>query len=153
MLRGEKVPKKRDRKSERAAKNKKAFNEIIGDPYAYPEPIEGHYSTLRNSSGVRVAGLEYPTSSSPVNGARPNVVDFFCDVDAAIRDGLEVFNKNDLAPSPLEKLDEIFQNTYVTEIGMRFSQQDRAVLEQHIGRILVARHISPTSKYFTTIKQ
>jgi len=144
--------KKRDRKSERTAKYKRAFDEIVGDPYAYPDPIEGHYITLKNSSGVKVAGTDYPTSSSPVNGARPNIIDFFVDVDAAIKDGLDVFGKTWREPDQVEF---VFQTTYITEDDAyyQFNQKERAELEQNIGRLLVARHISPTAKYFTTIKQ
>lgn len=143
---------KRNRKAERAARNKRAFDEIIGDPYAYPEPIQGHYAMLKCRSSMAIGQSESKTAS-PVNQARPNAVDFFCDVEAAIRDGLEVFNREDLAPSPIAKLLDIFDNTYILESGVIFVQVDRAKLEQLIGNILVARHISPAAKYFTTIKK
>jgi hypothetical protein len=144
---------KRDRKAERAARYKRAFDEVIGDPYAYPEPIEGHYSMLKRKSTISVVNPE-PKSKAPVNKAKPTAIDFFIDVDKAILEGLEVFNQHDLAPvNDANKLIEVFNNTYFAESGTIFVQTDRANLEQIIGCIFVARHISPTTRYFTTIKR
>jgi hypothetical protein len=140
--------KKRDKRAERAARYKRAFDEIIGDPYAKPDPIEGqYYNARKNQNGIKIAQAGARTSASPVNGAKPNSVDFICDVDAAIRDGLTAFRDSG------EVWQVLFDNTYITETGTVYLQRDRAELEQHIGRILVARHISPTAKYFTAIRQ
>lgn len=153
MRQGRKVNKKKiNRKSERAAKYKAAFDEIIGDPYTKPEPIDGEYLTLKNSSAVRIGGTDVTQKSSKtIAEARPNVVDFCCDVESAIKDGLEIFEWR-------ENLDQkifIFSTTYFTEYPeyYKFTQLERAVLEQHIGRILISRGISPVRKYFTFIKQ
>ena len=87
-----------------------------------------------------------------VNQARPNPIDFFCDVEAAVLDGLEIFIKRECTYT-LPGIKEAFDNTYLLGTGNIFSQQERAKIEQDIGQILVARGISPVSKYFTTIKQ
>jgi hypothetical protein len=142
---------KRDVKAERAARYKAAFDEVIGDPFGHPEPIDGCYMTLRSGSPVKIGGTDVtPTSSSPVNEGKPNAVDFFCDVEAAIKDGLDVWEwREDLTQKVF-----VFQTTYFTEdpAYYQFTQKERAELEQHIGRILVARKISPVPRYFTIIK-
>ena len=153
MRQGEMVgKKKRTSAEERAAKNKRAFDEVLGDPYGYPEPIEGHYSMLRCRSSLAI-GEPVRKTPSPVNQARPTALDFFCDCENAIVDGLDVFNRKDLAPSPIDALKDVFYRTYFSETGLRFIQKDRSELEQIIGEILVGRGISPVPKYFTTIKQ
>jgi hypothetical protein len=135
--------------AQRAAKYKRAFDEVIGDPFAYGEPIEGHYITLKNSSKVKVAGTNIPESPSPPNRAKPNFIDFFCDVESAVEDGLEAYS---ITEAP--RLWTIFIDTYITQIGeYTFNQKERAEVEQYIGRIFVSRGISPVQKYFTTIKQ
>lgn len=143
--------KKRDRGAERAARNKRAFDEVIGDPYAKPDPIEGHYSMLKSRSSMSIAEPDRK-SKSPVNEARPSAVDFFIDVDAAISDGLEVFGKSWREP---DQVGFIFSTTYFTEDPSyyHFTQKERAEVEQIIGQILVHRGISPASKYFTAIRQ
>lgn len=154
--------KKRSSAEERAAKNKRAFDEVIGDPYAYPEPIEGHYSMLRCRSSLAI-GEPVRKTPSPVNQARPTALDFFCDVENAVVDGLEVFQRN-TQYIVLEYLDVTFDyvvkvlkaqfdRTYFLETEIKFNQKERSELEQIIGEILVGRGISPVPKYFTTIKQ
>ena len=144
--------KKRSSAEERAAKNKRAFDEVIGDPYAYPEPSEGHYSMLRCRSSLAI-GEPVRKTPSPVNQARPTALDFFCDVENAVADGLEVFAKT--WREGFDQVEFIFQTTYMTEDSnyYHFTQTERAQLEQIIGEILVGRGISPVPKYFTTIKQ
>ena len=143
---------KRNVKEELAAKYKRAFDEIIGDPYAHPEQIDGEYMARKSRSSISIGGTSVDQqSSSPVREARPNDVDFFCDVEAAVRDGLDVYGwREDL----IQKL-FIFETTYITEDPgyYQFTQKERAEIEQHIGRIFVARGISPVRKYFTSIKQ
>jgi hypothetical protein len=141
---------KKNKKAELAAKYKAAFDEVLGDPYAHPEPIEGHYSLLKSRSSLSVAEPQRD-SPSPVNQARPNQLDFFCDVDSAVDDGLAVFQKHH--PEFGKALNVLFLGTYWFETGPMFNQKERAELEQYIGRILVARKISPVSRYFTVTKQ
>lgn len=129
------------------AKFKNSFDEIIGDPFAKPEPIQGHYSLLRSGSGVKVADNDFTAGVGSPNAARPNIVDFFVDVESAIADGLKKY-------SSTYDHTKLFLNTYLWEDSKRatFSQAERAVLEQIIGRILVARSISPVGFYFTAIR-
>lgn len=140
------------KQSERWMLNKKAFDEVIGDPYALPEPIEGHYATLKNRSSI-IIGEPEQKSSSPVNQARPNVVDFTIDVENGIKDGLELYAKEFLFELP--DVFDTFITTYITEGPKEecFNQRERADVEQIIGRILVTRSIYPTAKYFTTIRK
>ncbi len=133
------------RKSERWSRNKRAFNEVIGDPYALHEPIEGHYSMLKGRSTIMIAGGE-TKSPSPVNQARPNVIDFIIDVDACVEDGMSTMDDVAL---------RIFIDTYITEDpdAVKFDQNQRNKVEQLIGNILVERKIYPVTKYFTTIRK
>lgn len=147
--------KKRGRKSERYMYNKAAFDEICGDPYAIPEPISGHYAELKSRSSISIMDSIEERSPSPVNQAKPNHVDFFCDVEAAIQDGLETYAREYLFQPNVNDIFNTFLNTYVYEAGKEwcFSQKERADVEQIIGQIFRNRGIFPVSKYFTTIKQ
>jgi hypothetical protein len=136
------------KRSERWYNNKKAFDEIIGDPFAHteegPEPIQGHYTSLKNGSGIKVATIDQMPGSS--NPARPNALDFFIDVDSAVADGLDTIGRN---------LGEIFMNTYFYEDPSRpiFKLRQRSKIEQAIGHIFIKRMISPVGRYFTAIRQ
>jgi hypothetical protein len=135
-----------------AARNKNAFDQVIGDPFAYPDPINGHYMRLKSVTSIRVQNLENESSGTG-NAARPSVLDFFIDVENAICDGLEAWNHDYIAPGPINVLVALFYNTYFYECDMQFAPTDRPSIEQHIGRILIARKISPPSTYFTTIRK
>jgi hypothetical protein len=135
-------------KQEKWARNKGAFDEIIGDPYGFPEPIQGHYAILKNSSGVKVTKLDMTSGTN--NSAQPNVMDFSCDVDNAIDDGIKTLQNR--YPGRIE-LFNMFLNTYFYEVDPMFNQQDRAEIEQIIGNILRKRRISPVSRYFTAIRK
>jgi hypothetical protein len=139
--------KKREGKAEKAARFKRAFDEIIGDPYAQPDALEGQYSTLKNRSSVSI-GEPDRKSKSPVNEARPSAVDFFIDVDSAVADGLEVWGHFHIVAAK-----DMFYDTYFYEAGVILTQKERSEVEQVIGGILVDRGISPASKYFTAIRQ
>jgi hypothetical protein len=131
-------------KVERQSMNKRAFDEIIGDPYAKPDPLEGHYAALKCRSSVSVANID-SAGHGTRNAASPNALDFFCDVESAVDDALEV------SGFTLSQ----FTNTYIEEDRSKYilTQTERAEIEQVVGRILVARKISPSSKYFTAIRK
>lgn len=131
------------KRSEKWHRNKMAFNEVIGDPYGFPEPIVGHYVEVQHKSSVSILDTSKQSSPSPMNKARPSAVDFCVDVDKAIEDGMDTYGED------LEK----FINTYIREEGYIFRQKERSKIEQIIGNILIQRRISPVAKYFTTIKQ
>lgn len=146
------MAKKRNYKRERAARNKRAFDEIIGDPYGWPEPKDGQYILFKKKSSINVASYdELQSSASPVNRGKPNTMDFFCDVERAIDDGLiRYFGKENFGNAV-----ESFVYTYITEDGgpLTFTQSERAGVEQSIGALFVARKLSPVTRYFTTIKK
>ena len=138
------------KRSERWGRNKRAFDEIIGDPYAKPEPIQGQYSALKSRSSVPIANIKGSLSESK-NAARPSPVDFFCDVEAAVKDGLSTYSTQCIGGM----YENLFINTYIVEdsnFGI-FNQKERSKLEQIIGKIFIERGISPSSKYFTSIRR
>lgn len=144
-------------KSERWARNSAAFREIIGDPFNRTEgesdPIQGQYAEFRSNSTVKVQDMEAMSKGGSANAARPNALDFFCDVEAAVADGLNKFYHHDVAGRSVPQLEWVFLNTYVRETGEMFNQAARAKIEQIIGNIFLARSISPTGKYFTAIRK
>jgi hypothetical protein len=135
-----------------AAQNKNAFDTVIGDPFAYPDPINGQYMRLKSLTSIRVQNLENESSGTG-NAARPSVLDFFIDVENAIRDGLEAWSRDCPGTGTINALVALFYNTYFYECDKQFAPAERPSIEQHIGRILIARKISPPSKYFTTIRK
>ncbi len=143
---------KKNKKVELAARYKAAFDEIVGDPYALDEPRSGMYEELKKKSAITIVEPgKAGASPSPVNKARPNHLDFFCDVESAVTDGLAAYQKK--VDRTFDELLFIFDNTYWIESGVIFTQKERAELEQIIGRILSARKISPASKYFISIRK
>ena len=138
------------KRSERWGRNKRAFDEIIGDPYAKPESIQGEYSILKTKSSVPIANIKGSLAESK-NPARPSPVDFFCDVEAAVKDGLDTYTTECIGG----RYENKFINTYIIEDSNYeiFNQKERARLEQIIGKILIERGISPASKYFIAIRK
>jgi hypothetical protein len=143
-------------KSERWARNSAAFREIIGDPFNRTEgesdPIQGQYAEFRSNSTVKVQDMEAMSKGGSANAARPNALDFFCDVEAAVKDGLAKFAPTWREPDQVEF---VFVTTYITEDSKyySFNQSERSKIEQIIGNIFLARSISPTGKYFTAIRK
>lgn len=140
---------------ERVAKNKQAFDEICGDPYSKHD-IAGQYMTLRTRSSVKAVdnSIENAMGGSSGNAARPNVVDFLCDVDSAVFDGLGKYSKQrGDGFIQYESLCNDFTATYFTQEGEYIKQRQRAEIEQIIGQILIARKISPAIRYFTALRQ
>lgn len=142
---------KKNKKHELAAKYKSAFDEICGDPYSLHEPTIGQYESLKTRSSIAVMEPMAQSSPSPENRARPNHLDFFVDVESSVMDGLLAYQKN--SQYEFNDLLTLFDNTYWLETGDKFTQKERAEVEQHVGRILVARKISPITKYFTAIRK
>jgi hypothetical protein len=134
----------RVKKKREWAKYKKAFDEIIGDPFA-PEPIDGVYNTLHSSSSISSIEGSFGEAEGTIDTSKPTVLDFFCDVDnalsACIHDSLTmdkfvwtyVFGVTDNPTHTLPK-------------GLRNQ------LEQQIGKLLLMRGISPVKRYFTVTK-
>lgn len=124
----------------RYAQNKAAFVEVIGDPYAIPEPIEGEYYRLKRRTQVNVFQIDDGGSATP-RAAQPNKMDFFCDVENAVT---EVINNQIVL--------DMFWCTYLDDEPL-LNQQQRNDLEQRIGKKFAARRISPVKEYFKTIRR
>lgn len=124
----------------RYAQNKRAFVDVIGDPFALPEPIEGEYYRLKRRTAIKTFNID-DAGSATARAAQPNKMDFFCDVDNAV--GEVVTNK---------VLLERFWRTYLDD-EPALNQAQRNELEQRIGRKFVVRRISPVREYFKTIRR
>lgn len=123
--------------------NKAAFDEIIGDPFAVPDAITGHYTALKNRSSIAATKNNFDEGSATTNPARPNPIDFFCDVELIV---VMILKEDDLVAK--------FEDTYIFESTEdAFTVQERADLEQRLGRAFRKHGISPVSRYFTIIKQ
>jgi hypothetical protein len=133
----------RARATERFRKNKSAFDEVIGDPFAHPEPIYGQYHLLKRRSSISAAKNNFDEGRTTSNKARPSIVDFFCDVERTVENAL--VEKNILIK---------FADTYITEItDAAFTPEERSDIEQIVGKALRDHGISPVRVYFTTIRQ
>lgn len=127
----------------RAAENKSAFDEIIGDPFAKPEAISGHYMTIKSRGAVQAAQNNFDEGIATRNPACPNVTDFVCDVERTL----------ELTLTPAELI--MFVNTYIYELtgNGTFDQSARSRIEQRVGKAFRDNRISPVSKYFTAIRR
>lgn len=145
------MTKKVNRKTELAHKYKTAFDEIIGDPYALNEPITGHYQVLKQRSSIYIIKPGTGGSPTPINKAKPNQLDFFIDTENSVTDGLATYQQK--TDYTLDQVLQLFDNTYWLESGVIFTQKERAEVEQIVGRILVARKVSPVRRYFIAIRK
>jgi hypothetical protein len=127
----------------RAAENKSAFDEIIGDPFAKPEPTSGHYVTIKSRGAVQAMQNNFDEGIATRNPSSPNVTDFICDVERTL----------ELTLTPPELT--MFVDTYIYELTGEgtFDQSARSRIEQRIGRAFRDNRISPVSKYFTAIRR
>lgn len=126
---------------DRRAKNKKAFDEILGDPYS-EDNLEGWYNILKARSSI--VTLAFDDTHGTSNPARPTPLDFFCDVEAVIHKTID---------DPI-LLDKFIQTYIIGEIGLIETKQ-RAYLEQKIGSMFRSNkyRISPVKKYFIAVRQ
>lgn len=131
----------RVRQAEEFRQNKLAFEDVLGDPFAIPEPIDGHYNTLRSRSSIKVARNNFDEGQATANPARPNVIDFSCDVDRVITEVIKG-----------KKVLQSFLNTYMFG-ELELNSAERTVYEQRMGRLFIERRISPVARYFTTIRR
>ena len=139
-------------KTEQFRLNQGSFEEVIGNPYAHPEPIVGHYVVLNTKSTIRTVGDSIGLGQATLNSARPSPTDFIVDVEQAVRLGLVRYTRGDKKAAA--KLLQIFIATYITEEGVEiFDSRERRDIEQIIGRLLMERHISPVARYFRTIRR
>jgi hypothetical protein len=133
--------KHRAKKKQELAKNKRAFNEIIGDPFS-DDGQDGVYNQLHQSSSISSIEGSYGESPGIVYAGKPSVLDFFCDVDMVIRDVIEN-----------TKLREEFGLIYFQYELTIWDDNRRNKYEQLIGKELLRRGISPIKRYFTVTKK
>lgn len=122
--------------------NKIAFDDVIGDPFAKPEPIDGQYFTLARRSTINVMDNNFDLGKGTRNAAQPSTIDFFCDVERTVEQALtsDEFTK--------------FIDTYVLEVADgEFTPKERMNIEQKLGKLFRNRKLSPVTKYFKTIRQ
>jgi hypothetical protein len=127
---------------ERYSLNKKAFTDVLGDPWAYPEQVEGYYNILKRRSTISATG-PLGEASTTLNAAKPSPVDFLCDVENIISRSMD------------KELLNLFIETYIISANgtSTLTQQERTKLEQRLGRLFLAYGISPVAKYFTAIRK
>lgn len=127
----------------RAAENKVSFDEVFGDPFSQPEPTVGHYETIKSRGIVQAMQNNFDEGVGTRNPACPSITDFVCDVERTLA----------MALSPVELV--MFLDTYMYELKGKgtFNQGERSRIEQRVGKALRDNHISPVSKYFTSIRR
>lgn len=131
----------RETKHERFVDNKWAFDDVFGDPFTTPEPMSGHYQTLKSRGAVAAMKNNFDEGKATRNPAAPNIMDFFCDVEKVL--------SQHLTPDESVK----FVHTYILEDqDQGFTQKERTDVEQRLGRVLRAKKISPVRRYFTSIR-
>lgn len=119
-----------------------AFADVLGDPFGKPEPIEGHYSSLKKRSSIRVATNDFDSGKATRNTAQPSMTDFFCDVERIITTTLD----KETAQKVID--------TYIFEITeTALTTKERTAVEQKLGKAFRRNKLSPVSKYFQTIRQ
>jgi hypothetical protein len=131
----------------RAAVNKQAFNDVLGNPFG-AEDVEGHYNRLRHRSILSATRNSFGEGEATIHPAKPNAIDFCCDVE-------RVINKV-LGDDP--KLLSEFIKVYITGseediTSSTLTQQERSYLEQRLGRMFLAQGISPVLRYFAIVER
>jgi hypothetical protein len=123
--------------------NRNAFVDVIGDPFAIPEPVQGNRDRLIKRSSIMVATNDFDSGHATRNAAQPSQTDFICDIDRIIDIG---FNSDTIQIAK-------FYATYITEeADDLFTAKERQVIEQTLGKLFRKHSLSPVSKYFQTVR-
>jgi len=123
----------------RFARNKAAFEEVLGNPFVKPEPLQGHYQRFKTKSVIKSTVYSDETAATR-NNCQPTVLDFFCDVERIV--GKVMVTKDRI---------DLFWRTYVTDEDDRlFTPQEREEIEQQVGSSLLELKLSPVLGYFKT---
>ncbi len=131
--------KSRRNKNSRFTHNKVAFDEVLGNPFIKPEPLQGHYQRFKTKSVIKAIVYSDETNATK-NNCQPSVLDFFCDVDRVV--GRVLVTKDRI---------ERFWRTYLTEEDdSLFTPEERESIEQQVGAELLELNISPVLGYFKT---
>jgi hypothetical protein len=120
------------------AANKRAFTDVFGDPFALPEALTGHYQSFKSKGLLQAMKCNFDEGKATGNAARPNVIDFYCDVERIVH--------NELTKPEVER----FIDIYLEETGDGgLSPEYRSELEQRIGRGLRRAGITSVRLYFS----
>lgn len=121
--------------------NRLAFVDVLGDPTATPEPIPGHYQTLKSRGLVAALQTNFDEGKGTRNPATPSLLDFFCDVELILNDLLSESERTK------------FHNTYILEEETQFTTQERKKIEDRLGRAFRSKGISPVRRYFKVLRR
>lgn len=121
---------------------KKAFADVFGDPFAAPEPKEGHYNHLLGRSEIMAVRNNFDEGRATANPARPNKIDFFVDVENAVEDALQ--DAHQIAA---------LYFIYVEGVTTYLKPEERHLIELKVGKVLLERGISPVSRYFIAVRK
>jgi hypothetical protein len=135
---------------ERNARNRRAFEEVFGDPFFDPS-FQGQYQGLQSSAAsLRGTALE-PLTGGSVNPSKPNLIDYFCDVENITTIALTNSHQTE---AEREKALADFTETYIHETTTTaYTPEQRSNLELRIGSLLLAYGISPITRYFRTVRK
>jgi hypothetical protein len=123
----------------RFQRNKAAFEEVFGNPFVKPEPLQGHYQRFRARQSAIMAIKYGDDPHGTKNPCQPSVIDFFCDVDNIVSRVLGT--KQNVVR---------FQLTYMEDDDKQFTPKQRQEIEQEIGAELLNLKIAPVLGYFQT---
>jgi hypothetical protein len=136
--------KTRNNRKQESNKNRRAFEEILGNPFT--DAPQGIYQTLKFSSSISSVEGTYGEGEGTACSEKPSIVDFRCDVDLIIRE---------VVPDDILRVK--FYITYVMEqITSDLSITDKKVrnsLEQKMGKLFRTRGLSPVKRYFTVTRR
>lgn len=131
----------------RAAVNKRAFDDIIGSPFG-KEDTEGHYNKLRHRSILSATRNSFGEGEATVHPAKPNAIDFCCDVERVIE---QVLGDD---PSLMREFIRVYITGSEEDISnSNLTLQERAYIEQRMGRTFLAQGISPATRYFAVVQR
>lgn len=131
----------------RAAVNKQAFNDILGNPFG-KEDVEGHYNRLKHRSILSATKSAFDEGKVTIHPAKPNAIDYCCDVERVIE---RVLGDD---PALMREFIKVYITGSETDIAnSNLTQQERSYIEQKMGRLFLAHGISPATKYFSVIKR
>lgn len=131
----------RNKARERREMYRRAFVEIMGDPFALDEP-EGFYNMFKSRGELAASKNDFDTGRGVKNPAQPSMLDFFCDVEIIVEQVIK--DKRFL---------KRFYGTYILGDKPSITSSEQQDLEQRIGRLFMEGKISPVAKYFRTIRR
>lgn len=157
----------RNPSADRARLYQQAFTAVMGDPFAPeditdetttgPEPSKNEdeqyqrivldYPALKGCSPLQAQRYNFGFGRATNNPLRPSVSDFICDTERIIA--------NEFTKTHDKKYLQSFMDLYLygDVKASPFTDKQRRELEQRIGRLFLFHGMSPTSKYFSTVRR